>query len=528
MTSLLTATQMRHLEKTAAESGEVTWLELMERAGQGVFEAIFEEWPELKTTTHKAVVLCGPGNNGGDGFVVARLLKQHGWTVEVFLFGDPEKLPPSAKVNYERWREIGECKPLVNAEFDGYATNHPDTKVVIDALFGSGLTRPIKGLGHVQDELNYYQAAAGKSPNIPYVVSIDVPSGLCSDSGKYLQYENENPFDFSIMANLTVTFQTPYIGHYIASGPSACGRLRVKSLDFEVASDKFCNLIENTNLNHVRLDKGKFSHKYQHGHAIMVSGPSGKTGAIRLAARGALRVGAGLVTIAANESAIPEHAAHLNAIMLSTVNDSSDLRNTLNDERINAICIGPALSYAKNSKEMIQSVLKTQRKTVLDADAIGLFSENPEELFDSLHNNVVLTPHSGEFSKLFPDILEKLNHTANTGPAYSKADATKEAAFRAGCVVLFKGKDTVIADPLGNCAINSAEYDRSSPWLATAGSGDVLAGMITGLMARGFEPMQAAETATWLHTECALHFGPGLIAEDLPEQIPHILKRILM
>ena len=173
------------------------------------------------------------------------------------------------------------------------------------------------------------------------------------------------------------------------------------------------------------------------------------------------------------------------------------------------------------------AALKAKRGTVLDADALTRFERNPEVLFDALHENCVLTPHAGEFKRLFPDIAEKLAEPATIGPAFSKVDATRQAAARAGCTVLFKGPDTVIADPDGRCAINSSAYDRAAPWLATAGSGDVLAGFITGLLARGFAPMQAAETAAWLHTECALSFGPGLIAEDLPEELPKVFRTLL-
>jgi len=161
---------------------------------------------------------------------------------------------------------------------------------------------------------------------------------------------------------------------------------------------------------------------------------------------------------------------------------------------------------------------------VLDADALSEYRDDPETLFAMLHEKCILTPHEGEFGRLFPDILEKLKEPATKGPAYSKVDATREAARRAGCVVLFKGADTVIADPSGQCSINSAHYERAAPWLATAGSGDVLAGFIAGFMAYGLDPMNAAETAAWLHVECARRFGPGLIAEDIPEQVPAVLR----
>ncbi|MDE9450689.1 NAD(P)H-hydrate dehydratase [Aliiroseovarius sp. Z3] len=267
------------------------------------------------------------------------------------------------------------------------------------------------------------------------------------------------------------------------------------------------------------------NHKFSHGHALILSGPSGKGGAARLSARGALRIGAGLVTVAPTPGALQENAARLEAIMLSPVGDARTLQAVLSDERLNALCLGPGLGVER-ARDLVPIALAAKRATVLDADALTAFKDDPFVLFDMLHDTCVLTPHAGEFARLFPDIAEKLNAPATKGPAYSKVDATREAAARAGCVVLFKGPDTVIAAPSGRCSVNSAAYDRSAPWLATAGSGDVLAGFITGLMARGFDPMQAAESAAWLHVECALEFGPGLIAEDLPEMLPQVFRKL--
>ena len=266
-------------------------------------------------------------------------------------------------------------------------------------------------------------------------------------------------------------------------------------------------------------------HKYFHGHALILSGGPGKTGAARLAARGALRIGAGLVTLGVPGSAQMEVAGQITALMLKRVEDGDGLAGVLKDERFNALCLGPGLGVER-ARELVPVAVRAEHTpyVTLDADALTAFAEAPEELFGMLHENCVLTPHGGEFARLFPDIAEKLNEVPTKGPAYSKVDATREAAMRAGCVVLFKGPDTVIAHPDGRCSINSAQYERAAPWLATAGSGDVLAGFITGLLARGFAPMQAAETAAWLHVECARSFGPGLIAEDLPEELPKVFR----
>ncbi|WP_306115151.1 MULTISPECIES: NAD(P)H-hydrate dehydratase [unclassified Roseovarius] len=555
MTELLTAAQMRAIEQAAIESGEVTGLELMERAGRGVVEAIFEEWPELAKTSHRAVVLCGPGNNGGDGFVVARLLKEWGWEVEVYLYGDPEKLPPDAKVNCERWLELSEVSRLIvgalrsaiEKSFRNYGEKCEDGEIsraswaqetiYVDALFGTGLSR------RFEDDL---LEISREWADICYDhgVAVDIPSGLCSDSGKVV---GGNWF----FSKLVVAFERPKQGQYLGDNMYDVKSLHCVDLDIEWPNGTWSEAVRSISKEDLSLDKNGFfedglqkplrTHKYTHGHALILSGGPGKTGAARLAARGALRIGAGLVTLGVPPAAQMEVASHITAIMLTRVEDGDSFADVLTDERLNALCLGPGLGVER-ARRLVPIALRAPapepgpraqgggsgsgrgRAVVLDADALTAFAEAPEELFGMLHEHCVLTPHDGEFARLFPDIAEKLNAPANKGPAYSKVDATREAAKRAGCVVLYKGADTVIADPDGRCSINSAQYDRAAPWLATAGSGDVLAGFITGLLARGFDPMRAAETAAWLHVECARSFGPGLIAEDLPEQLPKVFR----
>lgn len=267
------------------------------------------------------------------------------------------------------------------------------------------------------------------------------------------------------------------------------------------------------------------AHKFAHGHALILSGGPGHTGAARLAARGALRIGAGLVTLGVPPSAQMEVAGHVTAVMLKRIADAEALEDALQDDRINALCLGPALGLGEAQAALVAAALAAIRPTVLDADALTLIAGDPA-LFAALHDRCVLTPHAGEFARLFPDVPEKLAAPATQGPAYSKVDATCTAAKRAGCTVLFKGPDTVIAAPDGCCTVNASVYDRAAPWLATAGSGDVLAGFITGLLARGFAPHDAASTGAWLHTECALSFGAGLIAEDIPEELPKVFKAL--
>ncbi len=535
MTELLTAAQMRAIEQAAIASGEVTGLELMERAGQGVVDAIYAEWPAFgddasaasggaaprvereaslsrspgyrekqRRYALRAVVLCGPGNNGGDGFVVARLLKEAGWAVEVFLYGDAGELPPDAWVNYERWGEMGEVKPMDQCFSDRWLQQ----PLVVDAVFGTGLTRPIPSA-----VMNVLMATLNCRR-----VAIDLPSMLSSDTGQML---NAMPSDFNA-ASLTVTFHLPKRGHFVGEGPDRCGELRV--VDIGLGSQSAGSNVSTVTYDHELVFFEKIrGHKYSHGHALILSGGVGEGGAARLAARGALRIGAGVATLGCPPAALIENATQLTAIMLRKVADAAALAEVLADDRINAVCVGPGLGLGAREAALVDGACEHAPYVVLDADALTMLARKADP-FAPLHKGCVLTPHAGEFARLFPDIAEKLDAPATKGPAYSKVDATREAAQRAGCVVLFKGPDTVIADPEGRCSINASVYERSAPWLATAGSGDVLAGFITGLLARGFSPMQAAETGAWLHTECALQFGSGLIAEDLPEVLPQVFR----
>ncbi|MDV7270003.1 NAD(P)H-hydrate dehydratase [Thioclava sp. A2] len=269
------------------------------------------------------------------------------------------------------------------------------------------------------------------------------------------------------------------------------------------------------------LDKQVEAHKYGHGHALVLAGGHGKGGAARLAARAALRVGAGLVTLLAPKTAISENAAHLNAIMLECLPDAYSLRGMLEDPRITALCLGPGLGIAR-AEAMVPAALRGERPTVLDADAISAFMPDPERLFALLHKDVVMTPHRGEFARLFPDL-----ETALTAGELTFAEATDQAASRAHCTVLLKGPETAIATTAGDVAVHLSRGERAAPWLATAGSGDVLAGIICGLLARGFAPFDATCTGAWLHVEAARSFGPGLIAEDLPDELPKVLRALL-
>jgi ADP-dependent NAD(P)H-hydrate dehydratase / NAD(P)H-hydrate epimerase len=522
MSELLTAAQMRRLEQAAIGAKEVTGLDLMERAGRGVVQAVFDEWPDLANSSYRALILCGPGNNGGDGFVVARMLKQRGWDVDVFLYGDADKLPSDARTNYERWMSIGKVESITMT-----SRPTPGPRLVIDAIFGTGTTRGlpkaiIRILRHIFDDR--------KESNF---VGIDCFSGDDLDSGRQLGVAADNPFP----KELTVSFHSPKVGHYLEPLAGRSHRLAVKDIGLSRYESDLKVQLASPLL--FQLNKGQGGHKFSHGHALILTGGAGKTGAARLAARGALRAGAGLVTLGVPPAAQIEVACQITAIMLQSVTDADALREVLTDDRLNALCLGPGLGIGARTKDLVMVALTDGEHTsrsgntiprgvVLDADALTSFKSDPETLFNLLNENCVLTPHGGEFARLFPDISAKLANPTTNGPVYSKVDATRDAAARAGCVVLFKGPDTVIAAPDGQCRINSAHYDRAAPWLATAGSGDVLAGVITGLIARGFPAMQAAETGAWLHVQCARVFGPGLIAEDIPEVLPKVYRELAL
>ncbi len=276
-------------------------------------------------------------------------------------------------------------------------------------------------------------------------------------------------------------------------------------------------MITPENLPLAQLSKSSSAHKFSHGHALILSGGVGQGGAARLAARGALRIGAGVVTLGCPPAALLENAMALDAVMTRKVADGKALTEMLRDDRISALCIGPGLGTSDERRSLIAAGLKSGRAMVLDADALTLIGRD-KTLFGLLHPGCVLTPHHGEFARLFPDL--------SAPDTISKTEATKQAAARAGCTILYKGADTVIADPDGKVSVNAATGDQAAPWLATAGSGDVLAGFITGLLARGFAPMQAATTGAWLHTQAARSFGPGLIAEDLTEELPKVFRAL--
>lgn len=479
MNTLLSVAEMYAADR-AAMAGGVSGLTLMEAAGKGVAEEILERFG-----SQPAAVLCGPGNNGGDGFVIARHLRAAGVPVRLALLGDKARLKGDAAAMAKRWR--GQVRPMSPDLLD-------DATLVVDAIFGAGLTRDVDG--EARDVL-----AAAEARGLPGV-AVDVPSGVHGDSGAICGY--------ALPAAMTVTFFRRKPGHLLLPGRRYCGEVRV--IDIGIPPAVLNDIGPQTWENTPRLWGTRFprprddGHKYGRGHAVVASGPKGKSGAARLAARAALRAGAGLVTVLAPTSAMAENAAQLTAVMLAEIKGADGFADAIADRRRNAILIGPGNGVTAATRRHVLAALKTRRACVLDADALTVFARAPRTLFKAVRGPCLMTPHEGEFARLF-DV---------DGGKLARARA---AARASGAVVLLKGPDTVIAAPDGRAAINA----NAPPTLATAGAGDVLAGIALGLMAQGMDAFDAGCAAAWLHGDAARRFGPGLIAEDLSEILPAAL-----
>ncbi len=493
MTAVLTAQEMKSLEQAAMEGGGWSGLELMERAGLEVVGAIFKARPDLGAGARRAVVLCGPGNNGGDGYVIARMLADRGWRVAVFSSAPGAVLPPDARTNRERWGgNVGSLDQAFAALADGTAD------LVIDALFGIGLTRTLGE--EFRDIARLMAEPAGEM----FRAAVDIPSGLQADSGQVL--------DYVMPADLTVTFHSANPGHYLCANSSIdevtpiCGELVVVDIGLR-AGTPIANLVLNTPPRHVARKDA--THKYQAGACLVIGGE--KPGAARLAAEAALRIGAGVVTLGVPDAAQPITPLALMSRQVATV---ADLDDALVDTRLRSLCIGPGHGGGDLTRDMVRAACTSGKALVLDADGLTCFENHASDLFDMLPGQAVLTPHAGEFARLFPDF----------DAGADRLGAVRAAARRAGCTVLLKGKVTLIASATGHVVINDARYERHVPWLATAGAGDVLAGMIAGLMARGYLGAGAAHAAAWLHVDCARRFGPGLIADDLAGELPGIFR----
>lgn len=479
--ALLTTEEMARADAAAVESG-VASAQLMEAAGRSVAEAI-----QARAKRRPTLVLCGPGNNGGDGFVAARYLREAGWPVRVALLGERGRLKGDADLNAGRWGEA--IEPLGPHTLDGAA-------LVIDALFGAGLARPLDGIARKTVE-------ALVQRRIP-VVAVDVPSGVKGDTGEVLGAAPQ--------AALTVTFFRRKPAHLLLPGRLLCGEVIV--VEIGIAAEVLSEIAPRIFANDPSLWLAAYpwptllDHKYRRGHGLVVGGAH-MTGAAKLAARGALRAGTGLVTVAGPPEAELAYALAASGLLTESFHDLDSFKAVLQSRRKNAYLLGPGNEPTPETRVRVLGALDTARPCVLDADALSCFEGEPGALLEAIKGPCVLTPHEGEFRRVF----------SAEGDKVSRARAAAKAS---GAVLLLKGGDTVIAAPDGRALIN----DNAPPELGTAGAGDVLAGFVLAFLAQGMAPFEGAAAAAWLHGEAAAVVGPGLIAEDLPDALPAVLRRL--
>jgi hydroxyethylthiazole kinase-like uncharacterized protein yjeF len=494
MIELLTTAEMAEADRLTIAGG-VPGIQLMESAGRAVADAVSRQYGR---GAPQVVVVAGPGNNGGDGFVCARVLAERGYPVRLVLVGDRQRLRGDAAAAAATWKgpvEVGEPGALASAD------------LIVDALFGAGLDRPVEGAARAMIE-------AINASGVP-VIAVDLPSGINGSSGMVM--------GVAIRASETVTFFRRKPGHVLLPGRLHCGPVEVA--DIGIPGTVLSGIGPKIFANAPALWTDTFpvpqpgGHKYQRGHAVIASGDQSHTGAARLSARGALRAGAGLVTIASPRDALAVNAAGNLAVMVRPVDGADELAGFLSDARLNALVIGPGAGVGGPTRAMVLAALSGERAVVLDADALTSFADEPETLFSAIKGRgaapTVLTPHEGEFSRLFKSSVQGSEKTSKYGRA-------RQAAAQSGAIVLLKGSDTVVAAPDGRISIT----ENAPPWLATAGSGDVLAGFVAGLLAQGMPAFEAASAAVWLHGEAGSEAGPGLIAEDLPEALRAVYRRL--
>jgi hydroxyethylthiazole kinase-like uncharacterized protein yjeF len=481
---LLTVEEMYRAEKLAVASG-VPSIDLMEAAGSGIARIIAARFSPRRT-----LILCGPGNNGGDGFVVARLLKEAGWPVTVAVLSDPAKLAGDAAINWQRWgRDFNELTPKIFDE---------PVALVVDALFGAGLQRPLDGIARKVIEII-------NARTLP-CIAVDVPSGVDGATGKILGTAPNSA--------LTITFFRRKPGHLLFPGRACCGDVQV--IDIGIPNSVLTGIKPQNFANSTELWLRVFpwprydTNKFNRGHLI-VAGSDAMTGAARLAAHGARRVGCGLVTIAAPPAAVPIYAADMPGTLVQPLMGKDAFAKILSDTRKNAVLIGPGAGINAETRIKTLAALAAKKRCVLDADTFTVFKDSPDDLFGAIRAPTILTPHEGEFRRMFGG-----DGTGN------KLSRVRVAAAQSGAVILLKGADTVIAAPDGRATINS----NAPPDLATAGSGDVLAGFIAGLLAQGMAAFEAAAAGAWLHGAAGMALGTGLIAEDLPEAVRAILQHL--
>ncbi len=472
---ILTPDEMKQAEALAIASG-IPSLQLMENAGRAVAVEILKRYKKCAVA-----IICGPGNNGGDGFVVARLLAAKKWPVKIYLVDERKKIKGDAAKMAAKWKDqvadFAASKRAVSGK------SRPG--LIVDAIFGIGLNR----------DFDMAWADTINNAEIP-VVAIDVPSGVDGLTGEQR--------GCSVVADLTVTFFRKKPAHVLLPGRTLCGEIIVADIGIsgEIVDALPIRVFENAKNDLLALFPEH--HKSNRGHAMIWSGPELSTGAARMAAKAAACSGAGLTTILGSRDALRVHAHHVSSIMLKSVESLADLQSVLDDKRQKAFCIGPAAGVNDMTRKVALRMLKTGWPVVLDADALTVFATEPEELFLAIKavrgRPVVLTPHEGEFERLFKNL-----------PG-NKIQRTQMAAKTSGAAVVLKGADTVIAIASGFAQVNT----NAPPKLATAGSGDVLAGIITSLLAQGNNEFMSASAGVWNHGDAANRcVKRAIIAEDL-------------
>jgi hydroxyethylthiazole kinase-like uncharacterized protein yjeF len=495
MNELLTPAEMGEADRLTIAGG-TAGIELMENAGRAVADAVARRYPQGAPQVR---VVAGPGNNGGDGFVAARILADRGFPVRVLLLGDPARLKGDAAEAAHRWH--GPTEPATPQALAGAG-------LILDALFGAGLDRPVEGEARAMIE-------AMNLAGVP-IVAVDLPSGIDGNSGKVMEA--------AVRAAETVTFFRRKPGHLLLPGRLHCGPVEVA--DIGIPPSVLEVIRPRLFANAPGLWAAAFpvpkvdGHKYSRGHAVVMSGQLASTGAARLAARGALRAGAGLVTIASPADALAVNAAANLSIMVRQADGAAGLSALLADRRLNAAVLGPGGGVGAPLRELVLAALGAECAVVLDADALTSFAETPETLFSAIKarsSATVLTPHDGEFAPLFKDVIQASDKT-------QKYERARQAAATSNAIVVLKGADTVVAAPDGRASI----AENAPPWLATGGSGDVLAGMVAGLLAQGMPAFEAASGAVWLHGEAGNAVGPGLIAEDIPDALRSVYRQLFV
>jgi NAD(P)H-hydrate epimerase len=519
---ILTAAEMKEVDRLSTDRADIPSIALMENAGRGVAEFIQRRYPDI--SRRSIIVLCGKGNNGGDGFVVARHLRQMGAKPDVFLCASPSELRGDAAENLKRWQAFPSDLRVVESDTD-WEKLEPKIAapgIIVDALLGTGTRGPVTGL------LQYviHSVNTKRSPR-SVVIAVDIPSGLIADTGERAGE--------TITADYTITFTAPKIGMFQRNAPACIGTLVVCDIGSPAA------LVEEVGKGDLRwLDAREFDafaaprkaagNKGDYGHALIVAGSVGKTGAAVLASWAALRVGAGLVTVATAEPALPTIAAHTPEVMTEPL--AATAAGTISQrcleagyfesllERKRALAIGPGLTTQKETQDFIRSAtrLRSGPRIILDADGLNAFAGRAGELKQT--KPIAITPHPGEMARLVggsvPDIQA------------NRISIARKAAAAWNIFVILKGQQTVIAAPDGRTAINST----GNPGMATGGTGDVLTGMLSGLTAQyaALDWFQTLCFGVYLHglagdAAYAEHHEAPLMASDLIRAIPRALAQ---